>query len=267
MVKLNFYWNFICCGIGCIGLLVTALCYYLSGNSYNDSEMLKEFESMQFKFSAIALIVASCPVLLDVLVDCLTHKLSENEKYCLFARLFIAVFTAWIGLQFAFQRDFLGLFESYELCVLFNEWCLRFIWTSSVLSCLSALKPSVFTIKQTCIATSSLTFLGLLRFSSQVCDVQLLAFISFSMVKIWLVLFIIYNIWCGYKLLLNRSHWTVDDYSCLLYCGLLFFTHGFSVFVILYSYLCLSIAPDVTIYAHIYFNYFNAVSSIMISII
>jgi hypothetical protein len=232
------YWNLILGAIGVIGLLIPAIILKLVGNNNNvhqhdqvhdDPQMLKQFESIEFKLSGLALLISSCPVILDVFIDIITgnNNLSENERTCWITRLLISVVSALAGLQFTFQNNYFNVYGSYALNYLFIVWCIRFVWLSSILSCLCILRPYLFQSHVTLLATGCLSFLGILKFNIAVFNSTNTTLINITeiIVKCWLFIFLIVFCFWGYKLLRPRKSYSVDDYTCLLYWSTLFCTH------------------------------------------
>ena len=130
--KMNFhlaYWNLI---IGMIGILLLCLLIPILRTCATETGF-SVIESIELKFAGVALLVSSCTMSLDLLMDCFDKKYSEYTQHAWVARSFYAVTTFMVGLQYALQYDYLHAFIYYESSFWLAMWCQRIVLMSTLL--------------------------------------------------------------------------------------------------------------------------------------
>ena len=172
-----------------------------------------------------------------------------------------------VALVCALQKDYLGLFHDFEFSYLFAMWCIRFVWLSSMLYCLTVLKPSLFTNQGTSLISGYFCILGAIRFNFLHFGNKILAELCLALLEYWLPLFFIIMSWWFYKLWLCRKDWTVDDYSCLLYCLLILFLIAAPTLYGLYFRHFTQISSSARPYSKLFNNYVFTIANIIMSVI
>ena len=270
MEKFDFaYLNLIFGGLGILCLMIPAMIHRGQNeiSPYSERYQQSEVESIEFKISGVALLISSCPALLDSLISLFAGGLSGKDKKCLIGRLFLSSVTTLAGLMYALQRDYLGLFHDYLSSYWFAMWSLRFAWASSLMYFLTVLKPSLFTIRESTAMTVFFCLFSAVRFNSLQFGYHVTARLALSIVEYGMPLLTIIILWRGSKLWSLRKKWTVDDYSCLLYWILLIYTMSVSSIRALYYRLSIELANYVRPNDILFFVDAITVSNIMMSVI
>ena len=208
------YVNIIISTIGVLTIIIPSLIFDYQYYD-NETSAITHLESVQLKVSGVAQLVSACPIVLDVLLDYFTKGISAKSKQCLTGRLCIGIISFITAIIFATENNYTS--NSYIAIFWVGIWCARLMLLSSVMFCLSILKPSIFTVVQTTSVSVIAVFAANVKFHGYFSDSFALQIASEIALYMWIISGLFFSfLWC-YKLLQCRRTWDIDINSCVLY--------------------------------------------------
>ena len=188
--------------------------YCLNDNGKMDTN----FESKEFQTAGVSLLIASCTLTMDVLLDYFGDK--NANKHIWFGRACYAVTSIMVGLQFAWHYDYFQIFGSYESSFWFTLWCYRIVQISVTMFFVSLSDSSTSTFRKTLL----ITVWGCINTLLQIFDnfLNYEPMISFSNISSILWMITSFTLFARniFKLWKTRLTWSVLDYTQFVYVGL-----------------------------------------------
>ena len=212
------YLNLIVIGISLLAILIPLLCGY-DFNLLDESPVNNAIMSPQAQTSYGILLVSIIPSVIDTALDFanIFHPF-KRQKY-IFGRVPIALAGFLVSVQFFVISDSPSIFNltsnraaSYLFCLS----CLKIVFTGSMMTILTSIKPSVFSGRTTFLFTLCTCGVIVIRTSSPGTSAS---FHQFSNILSYLFLvLIVFAIFYWLSLLMKSlRNMTVPDYICILY--------------------------------------------------
>ena len=217
------YSNLIVVAISLLATLVPYFCGYdldlLEQSSVNDAIL-----SPQAQTSYGILLVSTIPSVIDTALDYanLFHPL-KWRKY-IFGRVPIALAGFLVSIQFLLISDTPSIFaltDCRAASYLLSLSCLKLVFTGSIMTILTSIKPHVYSGKATTIVSLFISSVIVIRTFTPGASASFHQF-SNILSYIFLVLILVAILYYLYKLIATARIMTVPDYICALYLFIYF---------------------------------------------
>ena len=234
------YWNLV---YGSIAIVVLfSLLPILKIYSKGTDDVKIESESNEIKYAGVALLVASCTMIVDLIMDTFStaaHS-SEMTRHVRCGRTCYSLAAFMTGLQFVLKYDYFHVFSSYESSFWFGFWCFKIVVTSTLMFFVSITSSNSATFRKTAIVT----IWGCCGLLLQVFD-NILKYPSMTAVArlstvLWVVFCLILFIEHNCQMWKTRVTWSVSDYANFSYVNLVLFKvvfFGMSLLLGFFQYL------------------------------